>query len=255
MGVYARGHEVIGEHAVEWMFTDRTRGHSQGPYAEANLGGHVGDEADAVRANRRSLAAEIGVPINALRTMTQVHGCEIAFIDGPVVAGDEAPPVVDALITKTADLALVTQVADCVPILVATASGHVAAIHAGWRGVVAGVVDAALTWLSEEGDDPATMHAWIGPSICAGCYEVGPEVQAEVCAVTSDAFAHTRWGTTAIDVQAGVRQQLSRWGVVARIVPGCTFEDASLYSYRRDGRTGRQAGIITTRMVESAGVA
>ena len=247
MGVLARGRvdfaDVDGEWSVDWVFTDRTAGASVAPYDEANLGTHVGDDHQAVLANRARLAGELDVGPGALVTMEQVHGREVGVLTEVPEAG--SPTIVaDALITGIADLALVTQVADCVPVLLACPEGLVGVVHSGWRGVVAGVVEAAIDALVDRGAHADGIRAWIGPSICAECYEVGEQVREEVSAAAPAAFAHTRWGTAAVDVRGGVLEQLDRRGVHAQVIEGCTAEDDRLYSYRRDGRTGRQAGAI-----------
>lgn len=253
MGVLARGrtwlepHRTAGPVEVEWIFTDRTSGHSAPPYDQANLGTHVGDSPEAVAANRSGLAQALDVAPGALVTMNQVHGREVAIVDASCAA-DSAPIQADALITAQSGLVLVTQVADCVPVLLASPEGLIGAVHSGWRGVVAGVVDAAVEALVAEGAPATTMRAWVGPSICAGCYEVGEQVREQVASAAPAAYAETRWGTAAVDVGAGVAEQLARHGVAVETIAGCTAEDDRLFSYRRDGRTGRQAGAIMMRM-------
>ena len=231
---------------VEWAFTDRTRGSSQPPFDQANLAMHVGDDPIAVGSNRVDLAAALAVPVESLVTMTQVHGRGVAVIDSPPNPGSPAAEV-DALVTRCRDLALVTQVADCVPVLLASPDGQIAAVHAGWRGVVAGVVDAAVEAMCQRGARASSIDAWIGPAICPACYEVGDDVRAQVTAVTPSAYAVTASGTPSVDVRAGVCQQLARYGIEASMIDGCTAEDDRLFSYRQEGRTGRQAGVIIMR--------
>lgn len=255
MGVLARGRVLFDAAAttddrppvrpieVEWVFTDRTGGRSAPPFDGSNLGTHVGDEPDAVAANRELLADALGVDSASLITMEQVHGRDVAVINAPF-APQDAPVRADAVITSRPGLVLVTQVADCVPVLLASPEGLVGAVHSGWRGVVAGVVDAAVDALVEQGAQVHTVRAWIGPAICPGCYEVGEQVRAQVAAVAPAAFAQTRWGTAAVDVVAGVAEQLTRRGISVETIEACTAEDDRLFSYRRDGRTGRQAGAI-----------
>jgi polyphenol oxidase len=234
-----------GTHLVEWAFTDRLAGLSAPPYDGANLGTHVGDDPDAVASNRARLTAEFDLSPECLVVMSQVHGRDVAVIGDP----PDTPPQVDALVTDVTELALVTQVADCVPILLASDAGVIAAVHSGWRGVVAGVVDASVERLRAVGEPDAGIHAWIGPSICPGCYEVGDDVRDAVSAAAPAAYATTRHGTAAVDVGAGVAEQLARQGVSVEVIPGCTFEDEHLFSFRRDRATGRQAGVIVMRAV------
>lgn len=246
MGVRARGEMPLADGSVvRWMFTDRTGGVSAPPFDSANLGLHVDDDPADVAANRALVAAECDVSVDALATMNQVHGREVAVVSAAPV--HDPPPRADALISQASDVALVTQVADCVPLLLAEPAGMIAAVHSGWRGVVAGVVDEAVQAFAERAVAVQTLQAWIGPSICAGCYEVGDDVREQVSQAASAAWAKTRWGSPAVDVSAAVSQQLSRYGIKAHVVQACTFHDEGLFSYRRDGRTGRQAGVIVRR--------
>ena len=243
MGVLARGQATWGGSSVTWMFTNRVTGSSAPPFDAANLAGHVGDDPVSVRANRSRLAADLHVDPDSVIAMTQVHGRTVIDVTGPHDGDREG----DALVTTTPGLALMTQEADCVPILLG-APGVVAAVHAGWRGVVAGVVPAAVDRMLDLGVEAEQMRAWVGPAICPGCYEVGPDVRDEVAGAAGAAFAHTRTGTPAVDVRAGVVEQLARLGVDAEVIGGCTFEDPELYSFRRDQVTGRQAGVIVMRV-------
>lgn len=242
MGVLARGRVVREGRSAEWVFTDRMGGASTGPYAELNLGGSVGDDPTRVFENRRAVAAM--VDCTGLALVRQVHGRDVAVLR---TIPDE-PPAADAVITDQVGLAIAVQVADCVPVLLADlAGGRVAAVHAGWRGVVADVVGAALEEMAPEGP----VQAWVGPAICPGCYEVSPEVRDEVADQVPEAAASTRAGTPAVDVRGGVLAQLRRHGIDGELIGGCTFEDPHLYSYRRDTTTGRQAGVIVLREATS----
>jgi polyphenol oxidase len=238
VGVLARG-EVVGERrSAEWLFTDRLGGASTGAYAGLNLGGSVGDAPEAVAANRREVAGWVDAEHLAL--VRQVHGRDVAFLrEVP-----EQPPSADAIVTDRVDLPIAVQVADCVPVLLAdVAAGRVAAVHAGWRGVVADVVGAAMQTLDPSGE----VSAWVGPAICPACYEVSAEVRDQVADIVPEAAALTRSGTPAVDVRAGVLAQLRRHGVAGTLVGGCTFEDPALYSYRRDVTTGRLGAVIVLR--------
>jgi len=239
VGVLARGRVESDGVVAEWLFTDRRDGASTGPYAALNMGASVGDDPVAVAANRAHVAGLLGA--DALALVRQVHGRDVVRVDAPAAQ----PPDADAAITDVIGLPVAVQTADCVPLLLADLSGgQVAAVHAGWRGVAADVVGAALDALAPAGP----VHAWIGPAICPGCYEVSEEVRAEVADQVPEAFARTRSGTPAVDVRAGVLAQLARRGIAGELVGGCTFEDVGgLYSFRRDGVTGRQVGAIVLR--------
>lgn len=244
MGVLARG-RVEGAStssgatfAAEWIFTDREGGASTGAYSALNLGEHVGDDLDAVAANRAQVAALLGAETLAL--VHQVHGRDVARMAAPAAP----PPDADAVITDVSGLPIAVLTADCVPILLADlVGGQVAAVHAGWRGVVADVVGATLDAMAP----PGPVSAWIGPAICPDCYEVSEEVRAEVASAAPEAYAQTRAGTPAVDVRAGVLAQLACRGISAELVGGCTYEDERLYSFRRDPVTGRQAAVIVLR--------
>ena len=137
-------------------------------------------------------------------------------------------------------------VADCVPLLLATSSGSlVAAVHVGRQGLATGVVGATLDVLAEHGATVADLYAALGPAICGDCYEVPAELRAEVAERVPAAYSETSWGTAALDIPAGVVSQLTAAGV-RRVAapPACTLEDERFYSYRRQGRTGRFAGIV-----------
>ncbi len=232
---------------VEWAFTDRRGGSSQPPFDAFNLGRHVGDHDDAVTTNRHRLARELDLALSDLQFMDQVHGCDVALTPGTadIDAGSEGsvPPTVDGLVSTRTDEALVVMVADCVPVLLLDrAVGLVAVVHAGRGGLVKGIVPATVARMRDLG--AGNPEAVVGPSICPRCYEVPAELRREAAAVTPAAAGVTWSGTPAIDVGAGVVEQLAREGVSVRWLPGCTREDPDLYSYRRDGRTGRFVGVV-----------
>ncbi|MBK3640440.1 MULTISPECIES: peptidoglycan editing factor PgeF [Streptomyces] len=232
---------VSGAH---FAFTDRWGGVSAVPYEELNLGGAVGDDPDAVRTNRELAAKSLGLDPANVVWMNQVHGADVAVVDGPW--GDSPVPEVDAIVTTRRGLALAVLTADCTPVLLADpVAGVVAAAHAGRPGMVAGVVPAALRAMTELGADPARIVARTGPAVCGRCYEVPEEMRADVAAVEPAAYSETSWGTPAVDVTAGVHAQLDRLGVRdRRQSPACTLESADHFSYRRDRTTGRLAGYV-----------
>lgn len=229
---------------AHFAFTDRWGGVSAAPYEELNLGGAVGDDPEAVRANREIAAKSLGLGPADVVWMNQVHGTDVAVVDGPW--GDAPVPEVDAVVTARRGLALAVLTADCVPVLLADpVAGIAAAAHAGRPGMVAGVVPAAVRAMTSLGADPARIVARTGPTVCGRCYEVPGEMRAEVAAVEPAAHAETSWGTPAVDVAAGVHAQLTRLGVRDREQsPVCTRESADHFSYRRDRTTGRLAGYV-----------
>ncbi|MEU2288099.1 peptidoglycan editing factor PgeF [Streptomyces sp. NPDC013178] len=235
-----RGH-VSGAH---FAFTDRWGGVSAAPYEELNLGGAVGDDPAAVRANRDLAAKSLGLDPGLVVWMNQVHGNEVAEVDGPWNV--ERVPEVDGLVTAGRNIALAVLTADCVPVLLADpVAGVVSAAHAGRPGMVSGIVPAAVGAMVKLGAEPSRIVARTGPAVCGRCYEVPEAMRAEVAAVEPAAYAETSWGTPAVDVTAGVHAQLERLGVHDREQsPVCTRESQDHFSYRRDRTTGRLAGYV-----------
>lgn len=200
----------------------------------------VGDHAEpAVRgAALAELAETTGAePI----VMRQVHGADVAVVDDSGVA---EPPVVDAIISSSARVALLARAADCVPVLLVGDDGVVGAVHSGRPGLAAGVVPAAVARMRELGSTHLT--AWVGPHVCGACYEVPEEMRDEVAAVVPAARSTTSWGTPALDLGAGVQAQLADAGVAdVRVLDRCTREDDAWPSYRRDGPAAtRFAGVV-----------
>ncbi|MEU9668119.1 peptidoglycan editing factor PgeF [Streptomyces bobili] len=235
-----RGH-ASGAH---FAFTDRWGGVSAAPYEELNLGGAVGDDPGAVRTNRESAARSLGLEAGRVIWMNQVHGADVAVVDGPW--GEHPVPEADAVVTTQRGLALAVLTADCTPVLLADpVAGVVGAAHAGRPGMVAGIVSAAVRAMVGLGAEPSRIVARTGPAVCGRCYEVPETMRAEVAAVEPAAHAETSWGTPAVDVTAGVHAQLDRLGVHDREQsPVCTRESKDHFSYRRDRTTGRLAGYV-----------
>ncbi|MEU8649106.1 peptidoglycan editing factor PgeF [Streptomyces sp. NPDC048737] len=236
-----RGH-ASGAH---FAFTDRWGGVSAAPYEELNLGGAVGDDPEAVRTNRESAAKSLGLEADRVVWMNQVHGADVAVVDGPWGVGSPVPEV-DAIVTRERGLALAVLTADCTPVLLADpVAGVAAAAHAGRPGMVAGIVPAAVRAMVGLGAEPSRIVARTGPAVCGRCYEVPEAMRAEVAAVEPAAYAETSWGTPAVDVTAGVHAQLDRLGVHDRErSPVCTRESQDHFSYRRDRTTGRLAAYV-----------
>lgn len=228
---------------VQAGFSGRLGGSSRPPYDALNLGLRVGDDPEAVTANRSALAAACGLVPGDLTWMRQVHGSDVWYAGA---AAAEPPGPVDAMFTDVPGRALCVLVADCVPVLVADPRARIVGVaHAGREGLAAGVVPALVAAMAAAGARPARMRAVTGPAICGACYEVPAELQSRVSAVVPAAACATAAGTCGLDIPAGVRAQLELAGVrQARSDGRCTRESPDLYSYRRDGRTGRSAGLI-----------
>ena len=230
---------------VHAAFTLRAGGISAPPFDSLNVGAHVGDAAAAVGENRRRLRPCLQLPAEPA-WIEQVHGTDVADLD--VLPQGSAPGVTaDAAISRRAGPVCAVQVADCLPVLFAAQDGSaVAAAHAGWRGLAAGVLEATV---AEFDVDPSRLLVWLGPAIGREHFEVGDEVRAAFVArdpEASRAFvanARRRWQC---DLLALARRRLSALGVT-QMFGGrwCTFADpARFFSYRRDGQCGRMAALL-----------
>jgi YfiH family protein len=233
------------------LATTRKGGVSTGPYDDAcgggglNLGLHVGDDADAVRANRERLQALLpGRPA----WISQVHG--VGVVDAATVGPGQPVRVGDASIATQPGVVCAILTADCMPVLFADLGGKVVgAAHAGWRGLAEGVLGTTVAAMRAAGAGEIT--AWMGPAIGPAAFEVGADVLDAFAAALPDAArAFTAYpgrpGKFLADMPALARAMLARDGV--RLVHGgghCTATERDrFYSYRRDGVTGRQASLI-----------
>lgn len=237
---------------VRALFTQRDGGVSSGPFGTLNLSEYVGDDPSAVASNRERVLRDIGPGPQRLAWMRQVHGTDVVYVAGSWSAargphGRAYPsPQADAAFTDSPAIALGALGADCAPVLVADPVARlVGAAHAGRPGMAAGVVPALIEAMSRAGADPGRMHAIIGPSICGGCYEVPAQMRDQVAASVPASACVTSAGTPGIDLRAGLRAQLTLLGL-AEVTDDlrCTAERGELFSYRRDGTTGRIAGLI-----------
>ncbi len=226
---------------VRAVSTTRRGGVSEAPYDSLNLGGHVGDDPEHVRENRRRLESALSLPSRPL-WLSQVHGRRVVDASAAEM-GTEA----DGAYALTAGVVCAVMTADCLPVLFCDRSGtRIAAVHAGWRGLCAGVLETAVEALATPA---AELLAWLGPAIGAGRYEVGDEVRScflRVDRQAESAFRPGRPGHWLADVYELARQRLRSCGV-RRIYGGgyCTYEQSSIFfSYRRDGVTGRMASLI-----------
>lgn len=225
---------------VRALVTTRSGGVSLPPYDSLNLGDHVGDAAAAVANNRARLQRLLP---SGPRWLEQVHGTVVANAD----RGDGLRQA-DAAVAREAGVVCAIMTADCLPVLFCDDTGAVvAAAHAGWRGLAAGVLEATVARM---GVAPSSVLAWLGPAIGPGAFEVGGEVRDAFQRVDPEAgiaFVSTAQpGKWMADIFALARRRLMRAGVV-RVYGGgvCTHADpARFYSYRRDGVTGRFASLV-----------
>lgn len=211
-------------------FSNRRGGVSRPPFDGLNLAASVGDRRADVMTNRARVARAAGFDAGALVLARQVHGCDllVARRGDSGVLGEA-----DGLIAREPGVVLGILTADCAPVLIA-GPGGVAVLHAGWRGLVAGVIERGLEALGE------VSAAWVGPCIHSCCYEVGPEVV--------DAFAARALpvaGDRRVDPSDAARAVLENNGVASVVVAAdCTHCDGAYFSYRREATTGRQGGFV-----------
>ncbi len=227
--------------------TSRSGGVSGPPYDSLNLADHVGDDIVKVAENRARLKQALDLPAEPV-WLTQVHGA--CVVDAASIHGT---PEADGSYTRETGVACAVLTADCLPLLLCDQQGtHVAAVHVGWRGLAAGVIEAALQHLG----DTRQLMAWLGPAIGANSFEVGNEVRETFVShdpAAQHAFRPSPAGRWLADLYYLARQRLNAQDVT-RIYGGgwCTDSEAQrFYSYRRDGVTGRMATLIWIKAAAS----
>ena len=229
-------------HELRVFTTTRQGGASQPPYDSFNLGDHVGDDPGAVVANRSRLQTLI--PDKSLHWLNQVHGTEVVSVTGR----QDTVPTADAAWTTDRSVALAVLTADCLPVVFVERDQQVVGVaHGGWRGLVAGVLAATFEAMPE-----SRYCAWIGPAIGPSAYEVGEEVIQAVVDADPDAECLIRPGDRPgkgyLDLFLLAERQLEALGVETVYCDRrCTYSSDDLFSYRRDGSTGRMATIATWR--------
>ncbi len=227
---------------VRAFCTTRSGGVSVGAFASLNLADHVGDEPLCVANNRTLIRECLGLPAEP-RWLQQIHGCSVAD-----ATATTANCRADAAIARRPGTVCAVLTADCLPLLLCDRAGTgVAAVHAGWRGLADGIVEAAVARFAVP---PEEILCWLGPGIGPQAFEVGPEVRARFLEQggegTEAAFSSARSGKWLADLYALARERLQGCGV-DRVWGGglCTYSDPQrFFSYRRDGVTGRMASLI-----------
>lgn len=226
---------------VRAVCSTRHGGVSSGQYASLNLGGHVGDDEAAVAENRQRFVKLSGMPAAPL-WLEQVHGTEVVTINSL----SDTTPVADACSSTERGLVCAVMTADCLPVLLCDEAGsRVAAVHAGWRGLCAGIIEQAVARFNQN----SQVMAYLGPAISQQAFEVGAEVRDAFMTHSADAAMAFRKGDDGryyADLYHLARQRLLQAGV-RQIYGGqyCTFTQNELFfSYRRDGQTGRMASAI-----------
>ena len=231
------GTETRHGRTVRWAFTARPGGQSVAPYASANVATHVGDDPSVVRANRTAL--ETAFDAGPIAWMGPVHGVEAQVLTAPTAI----VPNVDAIATTQVRLPLATLAADCVPLLL-TAGDLVVAAHVGCRGLADGMTTSLTRLLGERGIDPASALVLLGPAIYGACYGIPRERAEQIAAACPEAIVQATSGDPGADIRRGLAHEWHARGAEVRLVGPCTAESPEHFSHRRDGVTGRQAGVI-----------
>ena len=232
---------------VKAAITTRQGGHSEGCWQSANFGLNSGDDLTAVARNRQQLQHQLGLP-QCPQWLRQVHGIDVVEANSGMVE-----PQADGVISRQPGIAAVVLTADCLPVLLCDRAGTVVvAVHAGWRGLAAGIIRTCVASMGVEADN---LMAYLGPAISQPHFEVGPEVKTQFVGSAMgvvhqkeiDAcFAAGKGDRLQADIYQLARAELTALGI-ADIYGGdyCTFSQEELfYSYRRDGVTGRMASLI-----------
>ncbi len=223
-------------------FTDRHGGISAAPFSTLNLARHVGDDPAAVRANQHIVAAGLDRPDASWVMPHHVHGTTVLAVTDASRDGEAA----DGVATQRAGLLLAALGADCAPIAIANDTAC-AAIHAGWRGAVGGVVASGVAVVRAIGTGP--VRAVVGPCVCVAHYEFGADLLEQLAAECGPEVAgRTETGGPAFDLRATLLAQFVRVGVEdVEVLDVCTVESPDHYSYRRDGLTGRHGVVVVKR--------
>lgn len=245
---------VLRECGFRHAFFTRQGGVSEGPYRSLNFSVGVGDAAERVEKNLSLAAAALGIELGQLYFLSQVHGVDVVRVFGNETPGEVVLRQGDAVMSTAAELGCAVRTADCVPILMGDQrSGAACAIHAGWRGVEAAIVPAAIQRLREAVQDEGDLVAAIGPHISTEAFEVSDDVAERLARATDLPDIVDRSRTKPhVDLRRIVRAQLLRCGLTTSAVddvPGCTFLDPERYfSFRRDGAaSGRHLHVIVPR--------
>lgn len=226
---------------VHALTTTRVSGCSEGPYAGFNLGASCGDIDEHVANNRQQLIESLSLP-NAPYWIKQVHGADVIEATQPYHLQNA-----DGSYTTQAGTVLAVLTADCLPLLISNAHGSViACVHAGWRSLLAGIVDTIMHKIHRLDDH---WFAWLGPAISQSAFEVGPEVRSQFLerdAALDFAFVPGREDRAHADLQAIAAHALAKYANVSvSKSEHCTFDERErFFSYRRDGQTGRMATLI-----------
>lgn len=230
---------------IEIVALDRNGGASSGLFESLNLAAYVGDSADSVVANIHTAAH--AVHTNNVAVLRAEHGNVVHTVGS--ISGVHELPVGDAAVTTQPGVALLALAADCVAgAIVDPVHNVIGVFHAGWKGVLANVVAATWQQMEQLGARADVARAVLGPSICGTCYEVA----ADRVDIFREAQPECVVDDRHLDVSAGIRAQLATLGIQTEVIPGCTYEDENLFSYRRAaGQPTGRGGLIVSMRSES----
>jgi YfiH family protein len=223
-----------GKQIAKWAFSDRDGGKSAEPYTSLNLATHVGDSSIAVAFNRSLVLAEFGY--SDVTWPGPVHGTDIGLVE----KSSGLFPDVDGLITKRRETVLATLGADCVPLIAVDVDNKIAlTAHIGWKGAASEIHATIFDAVENLGGNLKTTKVVLGPAICGNCYKVDQSRIDEVSKVLPAAKFEA-----GLDIRSGLKEVFKSKVQSVELVGECTFESAQLFSHRRDGITGRQAGFV-----------
>ena len=223
---------------ANWSFFSRQGGVSKKPFDSLNVADHVQDNLEDVAKNREILSEYLEMPLVFIQA---THSPNVAKVQSeyPQVQADT-----DALVTRETNLGLVIMSADCAPIVLLDPISHVVGIvHAGWQGMLVGVVKNSIEAMLDLGAETQNMKAVIGPTISAKNFSATKERYEEVLAVEPSAAVKLSNGELAVDIRRGVKTQLAKYQIKTTDLNICTFDNNDLFSFRRDPVTGRNATV------------
>lgn len=224
---------------AHWSFFGRNGGVSKSPFDSLNIADHVEDKIEDVNRNREILSEFLEMPLVFIGA---THSPNVVNVKSeyPNVHKDT-----DALVTRETNLGLVIMSADCAPIVLVDPIAHVVGVvHAGWQGMLVGVVENSVEGMLDLGAETQNMKAIIGPTISAKNFSANQDRYEEVKNKVPSAAVKLSNGDYAVDIRKGIKTQLAKYQIKTTDLNICTFENKDLFSYRRDPITGRNATVV-----------
>lgn len=224
---------------AHWSFFGRHGGVSKSPFDSLNIADHVEDKIEDVNRNREILSEFLEMPLVFIGA---THSSNVVNVKSeyPNVHKDT-----DALVTRETNLGLVIMSADCAPIVLVDPIAHVVGVvHAGWQGMLVGVVENSVEGMLDLGAETQNMKAIIGPTISAKNFSSNQDRYEEVKNKVPSAAVKLSNGDYAVDIRKGIKTQLAKYQIKTTDLNICTFENKDVFSYRRDPVTGRNASVV-----------